>query len=400
MRNLLARRPSARKAFTLIELLVVIAIIGIIVALLLPAIQKAREAAARMQCANNLKQMGLALHAYHDANKFFPTSGELGNSLDPANGKSNATTFAIHSTFTLLLPYIEQGDLYEKINLQVTYLEDGNADNPFKHPVPTYLCPTNPIRPKSGVDTAGYGYCDYMTVAYVSIDPTAAIGTTIRNDPTTRTFGALAMKNEGGYYGTTTGATSGAGPEANIPSTTTPTNFDKTMFVKDGTGALTTQKTRKAIGMEGPNVGEIMDGLTQTIFIAEDVGRSETFATPKYASPVSDTSYTATPVDRRAGWRWGEPDTGNGVSGPPSAKIGDVGLKLVNNNATPIGGPAGCPWTTNNCGPNDEIFSFHSAGANVLMGDGSVKFISDSIDPLTLRRLCTPLEKIPANYVD
>lgn len=77
-----------------------------------------------------------------------------------------------------------------------------------------------------------------------------------------------------------------------------------------------------------------------------------------------------------------------------------MGLKLINNNATPIGGPASCPWTTNNCGPNDEMFSFHNSGCNVLMGDGSVKFISDSIDPLTLRRLCTPLEKIPANYVD
>lgn len=404
MQRHVARRNGVRKGFTLIELLVVIAIIGILIGLLLPAIQKAREAAARAQCANNLKQMGLALHAYHDANKYFPSSGELGNSISPVNGASQKTTFAIHSTFTLLLPYLEQNDLYEKIDLTQTYLSDTNADNPFKHAVNTYLCPTNPIRPKTGLDSAGYGYIDYQTIAYISIDPSGATGTTVRSDATTRTMGALAMKNDGGFYGLTSGATATAGPEgvyadltaSHLGAAAGDANFNNTMFVKDGTGVLTSRPTPKAIGMEGPTQGDILDGLSNTIFITEDVGRSETFNTQKYASPIAD----ATNANFRAGWRWGEPDSGNGISGPPGAKFGDKGLKIINNNATPIGGPTTCTWGTNNCGPNDEAFSFHNAGCNVLMGDGSVKFIRDDIDLLVFRRLCTPAEKIATGYID
>ena len=76
-------------------------------------------------------------------------------------------------------------------------------------------------------------------------------------------------------------------------------------------------------------------------------------------------------------WRWAEPDNGIGISKP------------INNNKTPRGGPATCPWTTNNCGLCEEIFSFHSGGAFVLLGDGSVRFLSDNLNLITLRALIT-----------
>src|SRR2546425_3760889 len=101
-RRLRRWRPSA---FTLIELLVVIAIIAILIALLVPAVQKVREAAARTQCANNLKQIALAVHAYHDANKYFPVNSLITDQADNWIEKN-------WSWMARILPYIEQGNLY------------------------------------------------------------------------------------------------------------------------------------------------------------------------------------------------------------------------------------------------------------------------------------------------
>jgi prepilin-type N-terminal cleavage/methylation domain-containing protein len=103
-------RPRSPAAFTLIELLVVIAIIGILMALLLPAVQKIREAAARMQCQNNLKQLGLAAHNYHDSYQQFPPGTVKYRVYSPA-GTNNLVEYDRHTWVTLLLPYFEQDNL-------------------------------------------------------------------------------------------------------------------------------------------------------------------------------------------------------------------------------------------------------------------------------------------------
>ena len=122
-------QAKKKQGFTLIELLVVIAIIGILVALLLPAVQAAREAARRMSCGNNLKQMGLALHNYHDTYQAFPPAG-----LYPigATGKD-------WSAQARLLPYIEQGNLQDLINWGLPYDQQGNV---ARMKVSVFLCPS------------------------------------------------------------------------------------------------------------------------------------------------------------------------------------------------------------------------------------------------------------------
>jgi hypothetical protein len=81
--------------------------------------------------------------------------------------------------------------------------------------------------------------------------------------------------------------------------------------------------------------------------------------------------------------RWADPDNGSGVSGPPANRG-----QIINQNKTPTGGPASCPWTLTNCGPNDEPFSLHTGGCHALMGDGTVRFISENTSFLIIRNLC------------
>ena len=159
-----------QSAFTLVELLVVIAIIGILVGLLLPAVQAAREAARRMSCSNNMRQLGLATHNYESSFKRLPAAGQGTNyGVVPAS-----TTFNRHSAFISLLPYIEQSSIYQQFDFGSFY--NGSVANiaASKQSVPIFVCPSNSIRPQS-LDASGFGCTDYTPTYYVDLDPVTAL---------------------------------------------------------------------------------------------------------------------------------------------------------------------------------------------------------------------------------
>jgi prepilin-type N-terminal cleavage/methylation domain-containing protein len=141
-----------RSGFTLIELLVVIAIIAILIALLVPAVQKVREVSSRVQCANNLKQLGLATNSFHDANKYLPPARIGDNSLDP----DGWATWAV-----LILPYLEQGPLYQKWNLRNPVSKQ--TPEAYQQQLEVYHCPSRPAFVLSVNDfvPAGGGLSDY-----------------------------------------------------------------------------------------------------------------------------------------------------------------------------------------------------------------------------------------------
>lgn len=151
------------RGFTLIELLVVIAIIAILIALLLPAVQQAREAARRTQCRNNLKQQGIALHAYHEAYGLFPP-GLIRQTIVATRQLEHGWGWQ-----TYLLPYVDQIPLYNTINPQGEPLPAstatlGGVANALATPVPTYRCPSSVLE-STNADRGGYGGSSYLGVS-------------------------------------------------------------------------------------------------------------------------------------------------------------------------------------------------------------------------------------------
>jgi len=384
--------------FTLVELLVVIAIIGVLVALLLPAVQSAREAARRSQCVNNMKQMGLGMLNVESARGLLPSAGE-GRNLDAPTGTANGTTqFDTQSFFWQILPAMEGQASAVKMNANYTYNDSRWPQNQAaaKTKIPTFLCPSNQIR---ATDPDDYGSTDYMPVAYCDID-----GDALTAGSPNPTYGLRNKK-------------------------------------KGLEGPLRLQ------GLGGQRIAAIGDGTSHTIACGEDTGRNfETqfpFTTSDKPDPVfndstawdsttAGTSYlplangiksvfhsmpsnlpagdTTTAQKTRAISRWAEPDSGNGVSGPPNQTAAVNGVwpqRVINQNSYPVGGPnaasstpytaptgSDCPWYYNNCGPNDEFWSYHTGGVNMLFVDGSVHFLSQEVSPVVLRYLCTPNEGV------
>jgi prepilin-type N-terminal cleavage/methylation domain-containing protein/prepilin-type processing-associated H-X9-DG protein len=156
---------KSRRAFTLVELLVVIAIIGILVALLLPAVQSAREAARRTQCTNNLRQIGLAFHNYHSARKSFPPGLISQAEAVDGRGLGPGWGWAAH-----LLPYCEETNLRRDIDITKEIAHAANAEARVTS-LPTFLCPTDdpPRATFTVVDASGKALCDVAFANYVGM---------------------------------------------------------------------------------------------------------------------------------------------------------------------------------------------------------------------------------------
>ena len=173
-------RTARRRAFTLIELLVVIAIIAILIALLLPAVQQAREAARRTQCRNHLKQIGLALHNYHDTFNVFPPGNALsmmGTLSAPHNvNLGQANRAAGYGWAAFILPQLDQGNLYQQLdvsNRELTRLMNTAAARPLAQvPLSVYRCPSDvgpDLNSKRGFDQAFFGDTDVATANYIAV---------------------------------------------------------------------------------------------------------------------------------------------------------------------------------------------------------------------------------------
>jgi prepilin-type N-terminal cleavage/methylation domain-containing protein/prepilin-type processing-associated H-X9-DG protein len=292
---MLRPRTSARSAFTLIELLVVIAIIAILIGLLLPAVQKAREAAARTQCANNLKQIGLGLHAYHGTYGYFPPGFTSQPATVNGDGLGPGWGWAAH-----LLPYVEQDPLYRQITLTRDIADPANAAARVV-PLSVYRCPSDtppaPTFAVAGGPVATVAFANYAGV--------------------------------GGIYEVTDN------PDVN-------------------TGVLLRNRKYR--------VTDITDGSTNTLLVTERQSRRSPMTT--WVGAV--TGSVNPPVN-----------PGYDDEGPPT-------LCLTN-----LGEPADGRTPNNKLDHVEDSSSRHPTGINALFGDGSVRFIRDSINPVTWSALGT-----------
>lgn len=318
-------RTRSRRGFTLIELLVVIAIIAVLIGLLLPAVQKVRDAASRIKCANNLKQIGLACHNFHDTNQALPHGSIL--DLTQATPTINNRT---HSNWAIaILPYVEQSAVAGLIQAQTRNngaglptdeYNDANASQPFvQQYLALYSCPSDPN-------------------ANRILEPDSRAG----NDPAGRLFMT-------GSYRAMTGV---GDPAANRYWDTYETS-DPRNPGQANRGPIHVQS--RALGLKGETIASISDGTSNTLMVGEYTTRTHERRTTFWARAYTSYSMSAA------------------VPGQSRTLIGDY------DRCTGIGGTGG----DNPC--KRAWGSQHSGGAiNFVLCDGSVRTIKATIDMNTV----------------
>lgn len=331
MRN----RNLSKRGFTLIELLVVIAIIAILIALLLPAVQQAREAARRTQCKNNLKQIGLALHNYHDVFNKFPIGANTGQNR----------TFGL-SWWAGAMPYFDQANMYNKLTFDGQHPgwtrngQSGGELNGMAADGQSFsmmLCPSSPLRTMK--DT-GSGYITCMP-QYVGVNG----ATNDTEIPPRWTNQTPPQRNYTGCCGSVTagGITSGGG-----------------VLVRN-----------RAFGIR-----DLTDGTTNTIMVGEQSDFVENIADPA--------SGKAHQINANHGWLMGTHGNRDGNGMNNNRAFNTTTIRYPPNSTA-----RGIAGVGNNDGPNNGLFSAHTGGVQVLLSDGSCRFLSENIDMLSLRYLAT-----------
>ncbi|MBX3449731.1 MAG: DUF1559 domain-containing protein [Planctomycetaceae bacterium] len=322
----------SRKGFTLIELLVVIAIIAILIALLLPAVQQAREAARRTQCRNNLKQMGLALHNYHDTHNTMPFSWMA--SLSP---NVNLSAWTI-----MILPYLDQAPLYNQWNSSVPAVNQGAALGALpasavtqnlaviRTPLTVFQCPSS-----SAPTESNYQITSPTTLTWTAARGDYSPSSGIRSDISTLAYT--------GYPGGTSRPRSGVLQQATDPSL--------------GGGGVS-------------RLRDVTDGTSNTAVLGERTGSSNI-----YRKLQVDATLTATYGPGNGGG-WGD------------FLIGEHWVSGALYDGTPGSNGGPCGINCNNI-RSQSWHSFHTGGVHMLMADGAVRFFSENMSNLVLASITT-----------